>query len=73
MLRLYFIQQWYALSDPGLEAALYEIESLRRFAWLELAEDALPDPPLKTLDTFLVRWAKRKYGYLRGRRQRAWD
>jgi transposase, IS5 family len=43
MLRLYFIQQWYALSDPGLEDALYEIESLRRFARLELADDALPD------------------------------
>ena len=43
MLRLYFLQQWYALSDPGLEDALYEIESLRRFARLELADDALPD------------------------------
>ncbi|MGY6214049.1 IS5 family transposase [Methylolobus aquaticus] len=43
MLRLYFLQQWYALSDPGLEDALYEIESLRRFAGLELADDALPD------------------------------
>jgi IS5 family transposase len=43
MLRLYFIQQWYALSDPGLEDALYEIESLRRFARLDLADDTLPD------------------------------
>ncbi|RYU57414.1 IS5 family transposase [Methylolobus aquaticus] len=43
MLRLYFLQQWYALSDPGLEDALYEIESMRRFAGLELADDALPD------------------------------
>ena len=43
MLRLYFLQQWYALSDPGLEEALYEIESVRRFAGLELADDALPD------------------------------
>ncbi|MFM2006952.1 MAG: hypothetical protein RLZZ09_2607 [Pseudomonadota bacterium] len=43
MLRLYFIQQWYALSDPGLEATLYEIESLRRFARLDLADDTLPD------------------------------
>ena len=42
MLRLYFLQQWYALSDPGLEDALYEIESMRRFAGLELADDALP-------------------------------
>ncbi|WP_228719894.1 IS5 family transposase [Methylococcus geothermalis] len=43
MLRLYFLQQGYALSDPGLEDALYEIESMRRFAGLELADDALPD------------------------------
>ena len=43
MLRLHFLQQWYALSDPGLEDALYEIESMRRFAGLELADDALPD------------------------------
>jgi IS5 family transposase len=43
MLQLYFIQEWYALSDPFLEDALYEIESLRRFARLELANDTLPD------------------------------
>jgi IS5 family transposase len=43
MLRIYFLQQWYALSDPAMEDALYEIESMRRFAGLELGEDALPD------------------------------
>ena len=43
MLRVYFMQQWYALSDPGMEDALYEIESMRRFAGLELSDDALPD------------------------------
>jgi hypothetical protein len=43
MLRIYFMQQWYALSDPGMEDALYEIESMRRFAGLELGDDALPD------------------------------
>lgn len=43
MLRIHFMQQWYALSDPGMEDALYEIESMRRFARLELADDALPD------------------------------
>ena len=31
------------MSDPGLEDALYEIESLRRFARLDLADDTLPD------------------------------
>ncbi|CAN7265472.1 IS5 family transposase [Trinickia sp. LjRoot230] len=43
MLRIYFMQQWYALSDPAMEDALYEIESMRRFAQLELSDDALPD------------------------------
>jgi len=43
MLRIYFMQQWYALSDPGMEDALLEIESMRRFAGLELIEDAMPD------------------------------
>lgn len=43
MLRIYFMQQWYALSDPAMEDALYEIESMRRFAGLELANDAMPD------------------------------
>lgn len=43
MLRIHFMQQWYALSDPGMEDALYEIESMRRFARLDLVDDALPD------------------------------
>jgi IS5 family transposase len=43
MLRIHFMQQWYALSDPGMEDALYEIESMRRFAQLDLGDDALPD------------------------------
>ena len=43
MLRIYFMQNWFGLSDPGMEDALYEIESMRRFAGLELIEDALPD------------------------------
>ena len=43
VLRIYFMQQWYAMSDPAMEDALYEIESMRRFAGLELIDDALPD------------------------------
>ena len=43
MLRIYCLQQWYALSDPGAEEALYDIECMRNFAKLELGEDALPD------------------------------
>lgn len=43
MLRVYFLQQWFDLSDPGAEEALYDIESMRRFAGVELTEDAVPD------------------------------
>jgi transposase, IS5 family len=43
MLRIYFMQQWFNLSDPAMEDALYDIESMRRFAGIELSEDAIPD------------------------------
>jgi transposase, IS5 family len=43
MLRIYFMQQWFNLSDPAMEDALYDSESMRRFAGIELAEDAIPD------------------------------
>jgi hypothetical protein len=43
MLRIYFLQQWYALLDPGAEEALYDMESMRRFAHLDLTSDAIPD------------------------------
>lgn len=42
MLRIHCMQLFYNLSDPGMEDALYEIESMRRFAGLRLSE-ALPD------------------------------
>jgi len=31
MLRIYLLQQWYSLSDPTMEEALYEISSMRQF------------------------------------------
>jgi len=43
MLRIYFMQQWYALSDPAMEDALYDIESMRRFAEIDLERDVIPD------------------------------
>ncbi len=43
MLRIYFLQQWYDLSDPGAEEALYDIHSMRNFAGLELGRNAIPD------------------------------
>ena len=32
MLWVYFLQQWYGLSDPGMEDSLYDVESMRHFA-----------------------------------------
>lgn len=43
MLRIYFLQQWFDLSDPAAEDAIYDSESMRRFARIELGEDKIPD------------------------------
>lgn len=43
MLRIYCLQIWFDLSDPGAEEALYDSESMRRFARIELSEDRVPD------------------------------
>ena len=43
MLRVYFLQQWFNLSDPAAEDSLYDIESMRVFAGIELSQDAVPD------------------------------
>jgi len=43
MLRIYFLQHWFNLSDPAMEDALYDSEAMRRFAGLELSVDAVPD------------------------------
>lgn len=42
MLRIHLMQQWYALSDPAMEEALYEIVSMRLFAGLQLSK-SIPD------------------------------
>jgi IS5 family transposase len=43
MLRIYFLQQWFNLSDPGAEDALYESLVLRRFAGVDLGRAPAPD------------------------------
>jgi IS5 family transposase len=43
MLRIYFMQQWFNLSDPGAEEALYDSNSMRGFAGIELADEDVPD------------------------------
>jgi IS5 family transposase len=34
MIRIHFMQQWFNLSDPAMEEALYDINSMRQFAQL---------------------------------------
>jgi IS5 family transposase len=43
MLRIYFLQQWFNLSDPGAEESLYESISMRRFAGIDLGREPVPD------------------------------
>jgi len=43
MLRTYFVQQWFNLSDPQAEDTLYDSESTRRFVGIELSDDTVPD------------------------------
>jgi IS5 family transposase len=43
LLRIYFLQQWFNLSDPGVEEALYESSVLRRFTGVDLGRAAAPD------------------------------
>ncbi len=43
MLRVYFMQNWFNLSDPQAEDSLYDIESMRRFAGIELMGHDIPD------------------------------
>jgi len=43
MLRIYFLQQWYALADEALEDALYDSQALRTFAGIDLSVENVPD------------------------------
>ena len=43
MLRTYFVQQWFNLSDPGVEEALYESPVLQRFVGVDLGAAPAPD------------------------------
>ncbi len=43
MLRIYFLQQWFNLSDPGVEEALYDSNAMRRFVGIDLGREPAPD------------------------------
>ncbi|MFZ6731778.1 IS5 family transposase [Undibacterium sp. Ji42W] len=43
MLRIYFLRQWFNLSDPAVEEALYESVSMRSFVGIDLGSEPVPD------------------------------
>jgi transposase, IS5 family len=59
MLRVHVMQHWYNMSDPAMEDALYEIQSMRRFAGLTLSG---PIPDETTILKFRRRLEKHKIG-----------
>jgi len=43
MLRIYFLQHWFNLSDPGVEEALYDSLAMRAFVGIDLGREPVPD------------------------------
>jgi transposase, IS5 family len=43
MLRIYFLQQWFNLSDPAVEEALYDSLVMRQFVGIDLGNEPVPD------------------------------
>ena len=43
MLRIYCLQQWFNLSDPAVEEALYDSNAMRRFVGIDLGREPAPD------------------------------
>ncbi len=49
MLRIYFLQQWYALADEALEDAIYDSQAMRDFVAIESVPDATTLPCFRHL------------------------
>lgn len=43
MLRLHCLQQWFNLSDPAAEEALYDSRAMRQFVGIDLGREPVPD------------------------------
>lgn len=43
MLRIYFLQHWFNLSDPAAEEALYDSAAMRAFVGIDLGREPAPD------------------------------
>ena len=62
MLRLYFLQQWFNLSDPAAEEALYDSQAMRGFVGIDLGCGPVPD------ETTVCRFRHRLEAHDLGRR-----
>ena len=69
MLRIYFLQQWYDLSDPGVEESLYDSQAMRRFVGIDLGREGAPD------ETTVCKFRHRLEAHALGERifQRVWE
>ena len=56
MLRMYFLQQWFNLSDPAVEDALYESAVMREFVGIDLGQEPVPDET--TVVIFATCWRR---------------
>jgi transposase, IS5 family len=43
MLRIYFLQLWFNLSDPAVEKELYDSAAMRKFVGIDLGVESAPD------------------------------
>lgn len=54
MLRLHCLQQWFNLSDPAVEEALYDSRAMRQFVGIDLGRE--PYPMRLRFASFAIRW-----------------
>ena len=43
MLRIYFLQHWFNMSDPAAEEAIYDSRAMRQLVGIDLGEEPAPD------------------------------
>src|SRR5438270_10705392 len=62
MLRMYFLQHWFNLSDPAVEEALYDSQAMRRFVGIDLGRGQVLE------ETTVCRFRNRLVERVMGRR-----
>jgi transposase, IS5 family len=60
MLRIYFLQHWFNLSDPAVEEALYDSAAMRAFVGIDLGREPAPDET--TVCKFRHCWSATSWG-----------